>query len=51
MPWFCPFKRNDELSSSSLIEGISDDTLLLIFIVASLIGLWIYYTRFIFYFD
>ena len=38
-----PFKRND--ARSSLIDGIQDDTLLLIFFVAGLIGLWIYYTR------
>jgi len=43
MPWSWPFKRNDE--TSSLIDGISDDTLLLIFLIACLIGLWIYYSR------
>jgi hypothetical protein len=43
MPWFWPFKGNDE--TSSLIEGINDNSLLLIFLVASLIGLWIYYSR------
>ncbi|UJR22668.1 hypothetical protein I4U23_025707 [Adineta vaga] len=44
MPWYWPFKHNDEIHSS-LIQGINDDTLLLIFIIAGLIGLWIYYTR------
>jgi hypothetical protein len=49
MPWYWPFKRNDEMfDRSSLIDGISDDALLLFFIVACLIGLWIYYTRLIF---
>ncbi len=43
MPWFWPFKRNN--GATSLIEGIDDDTLLVIFLVAGIIGLWIYYTR------
>ncbi|CAF1143120.1 unnamed protein product [Adineta steineri] len=48
MPWFWPFKQHDEIHThdrSSLIDGISDDTLLLVFFVACLIGLWIYYSR------
>ncbi|CAF4515018.1 unnamed protein product [Rotaria socialis] len=48
MPRFWPFSHNDESSTfhrTSLIEGIDDDALLLIFFVACLIGLWIYYTR------
>ncbi|CAF4544518.1 unnamed protein product, partial [Rotaria sp. Silwood2] len=48
MPWFWPFKQNDEtngLNRSSLIDGIDDDALLLIFLIACLIGLWVYYTR------
>ncbi len=52
MPWYSPFKRNDETDTSdrsSLIEGISDDALLLIFLVAGIVGLWIYYSRLITY--
>ncbi|CAF1581536.1 unnamed protein product [Rotaria sp. Silwood1] len=48
MPWFWPFKRHEEtdgLNRSSLIDGIDDDALLLIFLIVCLIGLWIYYTR------
>lgn len=47
MPWFWPFSHSEEInefSSSSLVDGISDDALLLIFLVAGVIGLWIYYS-------
>jgi hypothetical protein len=51
MPWYWPFKQNDDTSDhSSLIEGINDDILLLLVIVACLFALWIYYTRFFFKF-
>lgn len=40
-----PFKRNDE--PSSWIDGINNDTLLLLFLIAGVVGLWIYYTRLI----
>jgi hypothetical protein len=51
MPWYWPFSRNVETSSterSTLIEGISDDTLLLFFFAVCLIGLWLYYTKLVF---
>jgi hypothetical protein len=54
MPWYWPFKRDDETYSSeqsSLIEGISDDSLLLLFVIAGIIGLWIYYSRLDSYFN
>jgi hypothetical protein len=51
MPWYWPFGK-DSVSSETysydnptLIEGISDDTILLVLFTLSLIGLWIYYSR------
>ena len=51
MSWYWPF-RNDyklldtySLDNPTLIEGISDDAILLFAFTISLIGLWIYYSR------
>lgn len=48
-----PFKQHVEpqvvhREQSSLISGINNDALLLLFLVAGVIGLWIYYSRLIF---
>ncbi|CAF0835240.1 unnamed protein product [Adineta ricciae] len=44
MPWYWPFK-NDAGGHSSLVQGISDDTLVFFFAVAAFVALWISYTR------
>ncbi|CAF4247011.1 unnamed protein product [Rotaria socialis] len=51
MPWYWPFE-NDSMSletysihNPSMIEGISDDTILLVLLTISLIGVSIYYSR------
>lgn len=50
MPWYWPFEKDSTASetysfdNSSLIEGISDDTILLVLFTMSLVGLWIYYS-------
>jgi hypothetical protein len=52
MPWYWPFGK-DSISSETytfdnptLIEGISDDTILLFVFTMSLVGLWIYYATY-----
>ncbi|CAF2355678.1 unnamed protein product [Rotaria sp. Silwood2] len=51
MPWYWPFRKDStvfetySLHNPTLIEGISDDTILLFVFTVSLIGLWIYYSR------
>jgi hypothetical protein len=51
MPWYWPFRKDTTSSETysydnpTLIEGISDDTILLFIFTLSLIGLWVYYSR------
>ncbi|CAF3358084.1 unnamed protein product [Rotaria sp. Silwood1] len=51
MPWYWPFRKDSTMSETyslhnpTLIEGISDDTILLFVFTVSLIGLSIYYSR------
>ncbi len=51
MPWYWPFGKDStstetySFDNPTLIEGISDDTILLVLFTMSLIGLWIYYSR------
>ena len=51
MPWFWPFKDNRVTSDTylvdnmTLMEGISDDTILLVLFTLSLVVLWIYYAQ------
>ncbi len=51
MPWYWPFGKDSvstepySFDNPTLIEGISDDTILLVLFTLSLIGLWIYYSR------
>jgi hypothetical protein len=51
MPWYWPFSKDTvssetySIDNPTLIEGISDDTILLVIFTLSLIGLWIYYSR------
>lgn len=49
MPWYWPFEEDPSLpdtyslEEAHLIEGISDDTILLVIFTVGLIGMWIYY--------
>jgi hypothetical protein len=51
MPWYWPFGKDSSstvtysFDNPTLIEGISDDTILLVIFTMSLVGLWIYYSR------
>ncbi|CAM4816918.1 unnamed protein product [Rotaria magnacalcarata] len=51
MPWYWPFEKDStsfetySIHNPSMIEGISDDTILLVLLTISLIGLSIYYSR------
>lgn len=46
MPWYWPFGKTETYTfdHATLIEGISDDTILLVIFTLSLVGLWIYYS-------
>lgn len=51
MPWYWPFKGDSvstdtySFDNMTLMEGISDDTILLVLFTLSLVVLWIYYAK------